>query len=58
MDAKEMVYNALKEAGKALKNKDVQELTGLDQKEIAKAFTALKKEERIESPKACFYAVK
>jgi len=56
MDAKDVVYNALKEAGKAMKNKELMELTGLEQKEVAKAITALKKEGRVESPKACFYA--
>ena len=58
MDAKEIVHKTLKEAAAPMKNKDVQELTGLDQKEIAKAFTALKKENKITSPKACFYLAK
>lgn len=58
MDAKETVYEALKKAGKALKNKEIAELTGLEVKEIAKCITALKKEDRIESPKNCFYAAK
>ena len=58
MDAKEAVYNALKDAGKAMKGKEIAELTGLDAKEVTKAITALKKEDRIESPKNCFYAAK
>ena len=56
METKDVVYNALKDAGKAMKNKEIAELTGLDQKEVVKAITALKKEGRVESPKNCFYA--
>ena len=58
MDTKETVYNALKDAGKALKNKEIAEITGLEVKEIAKAITALKKEDKVESPKNCFYSAK
>jgi len=58
MDNKEAVYNALKNAGAAMKNKEIAELTGVDVKDVAKAITALKKEDRVESPKNCFYAAK
>ena len=58
MDAKEVVYNAMKDAGKAMKNKKIAEATSLDLKDVTKAITALKKEEKVESPKNCFYAVK
>lgn len=58
MDAKEAVYNALKDAGKAMKSKEIAELTSLDSKEVTKAIAALKKEGRVESPKNCFYAAK
>ena len=58
MDSKETVFNVLKEAGTPLKNKDIQEASGLDAKEITKAIDALKKEGRIDSPKRCFYGVK
>ena len=56
MDTKEAVYSALKEAGKAMKSKEIAELTGLEPKDITKAIAALKKEGRVETPKACFYA--
>jgi len=58
MDAKEAVYNAMKEAGRAMKIKEIADATGLDLKDITKAMAALKKEERAESPKNCFYAAK
>ena len=58
MDVKEAVYNTLKEAAAPMKNKDVQELTGLGQKEIAKAFVALKKDGKVTTPKPCFYLAK
>jgi Mn-dependent DtxR family transcriptional regulator len=51
------IYNALKEAGKPLKNKEIAELTGLDVKEVTKLTSKMKKEGRIISPKNCFYAV-
>ena len=57
MDTKEQVYEALKAAGKAMKNKEVAEATGLDVKEVGKQMNALKKEGRISSPKNCFYEV-
>ena len=58
MDNREAVYNALKNAGAALKNKEIAELTGLDVKDVVKAINALKKDGRVESPKNCFYIVK
>ena len=58
MDTKEQVYNALKDAGKALKNKEISEITGLDVKDITKAIKDLRKEEKVVSPKNCFYEAK
>lgn len=55
MENKDIVLEALKKSEKALKNKEIAEITGLDVKDIAKAITALKKEDKVMSPKNCFY---
>lgn len=58
MDYQEIVLNTLKEAGNPLKSKEIAEAAGVDKKEIDKAIKALKKEEKIISPKFCYYAPK
>ena len=55
MDNTEIILDAMKKAGKALKAAEVAELTGLDKAEVDKVFKTLKKEGKIESPKVCFY---
>ena len=54
----EKVFKTLKEAGKPLKAGEIAELSGLDKKEVDKAMKALQKEEKIESPKRCFWQPK
>lgn len=56
--SKEVVYKAMKDAGKPLKSAEIAELTGLDKKEVDKAIKTLKAEEKIFSPKNCFYQAK
>ena len=53
MDIKEQVLKVMKEAGKPVSAGEVEKLSGLDRKDIAKAFQALKKEEAIVSPVRC-----
>jgi len=53
MDIKEKIIAAMKEAGKPVSAGEVEKLTGLDRKEIDKAFKELKKEEKIVSPVRC-----
>ncbi|MDD3477249.1 MAG: hypothetical protein PHP32_00020 [Candidatus Izemoplasmatales bacterium] len=53
MDNKELVLDAMKKAGKPVSGGDLEDLTGLDRKEIDKAMNALKKEELIISPVRC-----
>ena len=53
MDIKEQVLKAMKEAGKPVSAGEVEKLSGLDRKDIDKAFQALKKEEAIVSPVRC-----
>ena len=53
MDIKEQVLKVMKEAGKPVSGGEVEKLSGLDRKDIDKAFQALKKEEAIVSPVRC-----
>ena len=58
MSTTEKVFDAMKKAGKALKAGEIAELTGLDKKEVDKAMKELKKEEKIVSPKVCYWQAK
>lgn len=53
MDVKDAVIAAMKEAGKPISAGEVEKATGIDRKEIDKAFKELKKEEKIVSPVRC-----
>lgn len=55
MEIKEKVLEVLKGTTEPLKSGDIAERTGIDKTEIDKAIKALKKEEKISSPKRCFY---
>ena len=54
--AKGQVLKAMREAGEPLNAGKVAELTGLDRKEVDKAFAELKKEGAIVSPVRCKWA--
>ncbi len=58
MDVNELVLKTFKEAGKPLKSGEVAEMAGLEKKEVDKAIKKLKSEEKIYSPKRCFYEIK
>ncbi len=53
MEIKEKVLEIMKEAGNQLSAGEVEKISGLDRKEIDKAFKELKKEEAIVSPVRC-----
>ena len=53
MEAKEQVLDTMRKAGEPLNAGKVAELTGLDRKEVDKAFAELKKEGAIVSPVRC-----
>ena len=53
MHIKEQVLQVMKEAGKPVSAREVEKLSGLDRKDIDKAFQSLKKEEAIVSPVRC-----
>ncbi len=50
------ILDAMKKAGKPVKAGEVAQATGIDGKEVTKIIGALKKEGKVISPKACFYA--
>ena len=52
------VLETLAKAGKPLKAGEIAELSGLDKKEVDKAMKELKAEEKIVSPKRCFWEPK
>jgi DNA-binding MarR family transcriptional regulator len=58
MDTNEKVLKALKDAGKALKGGEIADITGIDKKDVDKAIKKLKAEDKIISPKMCFYEAK
>ena len=53
MDIKETILNVMREAGKPVSAGEVEKLSGLDRKDIDKAFKELKKEKAIVSPVRC-----
>lgn len=56
MDVKEQVLEVLKNSAEPLKGGEIAEKAGIDKKEVDKAIKALKAEEKITSPKRCFYS--
>ena len=58
MDAAEKVLATMKKAGGPLNTGKIVELSGMDRKEVEKAMKTLKKEERIVSPKRCYWQPK
>ncbi len=58
MEKKEQILNAFKESGQPLKTVEIAEKTGIDSKEIGKLIKELKSDDKIYSPKRCFYDIK
>lgn len=58
MSDKELVLQAMEKAGEPLNAGKVAELSGLDRKAVDKAMVELKKEEKIISPKRCYWEPK
>ncbi|MGG7076447.1 MarR family transcriptional regulator [Clostridium sardiniense] len=56
MDIKDKVLEILNNSEEPLKGGQIAEASGIDKKEVDKAIKELKKEEKIISPKRCFYA--
>ncbi|MCK4890570.1 MAG: HTH domain-containing protein [Candidatus Aminicenantes bacterium] len=58
MEFEQKVFETLKKSDQPLKGKEIADLAGIDKKEVDKAIKKLKKEEKIYSPKNCFYSIK
>ena len=58
MDTLEKVLDTLTKSEKPLKGGEIADLSGIDKKEVDKAIKTLKVQEKIFSPKRCFYDVK
>ena len=57
MDKKEQILKAFKNAGRALKAQEISDETGIEKKEVSKLIKVLKTEEKIYSPKNCYYDI-
>ena len=57
MDIKDKVLDVLNNSDEPLKGGQIAEISGLDKKDVDKAIKVLKSEEKIISPKRCFYAI-
>lgn len=55
MDITEKVLDVMRQAGEPVNAGKIAELGGLDRKEVDKAMNKLKKEEKIVSPKRCYW---
>lgn len=58
MEVKEKVYQTLQLNGAPLKSGDIAEKSGLDKKDVEKAIKQLITENKVDSPKRCFYGIK
>lgn len=58
MEYTDIVIKTLSESGKAMKAGEIAEKAGVEKTNIDKAIKKLKKEEKIWSPKVCFYDIK
>jgi len=58
MEASEIIISTLKKAGKPMKSGEIAEITGIGKTEVDKIIKKLKKEEKIQSPKNCYYEIR
>jgi len=58
MDNYEMIVEFFKNAEKPVSAGQIATATGIDRKEVDKVMTKLKKEEKIVSPKVCYWEIK
>ena len=55
MDVTEKVLEVMRKAGQPLNAGKIAELGGFDRKDVDKAMTKLKKDEKIVSPRRCYW---
>ncbi len=58
MEIKEKVFETLKLNGTPLKSGEIADKSGLDKKDVEKAIKQLMTENKVDSPKRCFYGIK
>ena len=58
MDIEGKVLETLKNSDKPLKGGEISEISGIDKKDVDKAIKKLAVEDKIYSPKRCFYDAK
>jgi DNA-binding MarR family transcriptional regulator len=58
MNTHDLVLMTLREAGKPLKSKEIADMAKIEKAEVDKAIKQLKKEDRLISPKVCYYEPK
>jgi molybdopterin-guanine dinucleotide biosynthesis protein len=58
MDINKRILDILSEANEPLKPADLALISGLKKEEVDKVITRLKKENKIYSPKRCFYEIR
>lgn len=58
MDNKELVLDILSKEGKPLRPGEIAKKAGLDSKEVSAIIKQLKNEDKVYSPKRCYYAVR
>lgn len=58
MEKEQIVLDVLAKSGAPLKSTQIAEIANLDKKDVDNIIKKLKKEEKICSPKMCFYEVK
>lgn len=56
--SKEIVLDVLMKENKAMKNGEIAQIIGIDEKKVAKFVKELQAEEKVFSPKRCYYQVK
>lgn len=58
MENYDLILDYFNKAEKPVKAGEIATATGIDKKEVDKVMATLKKEEKIASPKACYWAIK
>jgi hypothetical protein len=58
METTEIIINTLKKSGMAMKSGEIAAIAGIDKAEVDKVIKKLKKDDKIVSPKNCYYQLK
>jgi len=58
MDTKSLVLKTLNESGNPMKSEEIAAKAGIEKAEVDKVIKILKKEDKITSPKNCYYSPK